>query len=48
MNLEKVITLAVMGGWDSDGTGATAGSIIGAMLGAKRCVEIVTNVKPWE
>lgn len=33
-DLEKVICLAVMGGWDSDCTGATAGSICGAMLGA--------------
>jgi len=31
----KVITLAVMGGWDTDCNGATAGSICGAMLGAK-------------
>lgn len=34
-DFEKVITLAVMGGWDSDCNGATAGSICGAMLGAK-------------
>lgn len=31
----KVITLAVMGGWDTDCNGATAGSICGAMLGAE-------------
>ncbi len=34
-DLEKVITLAVMGGWDSDCNGATAGSIAGAMIGAQ-------------
>ncbi len=33
---EKVITITVMGGLDSDCTGATAGSIAGAMLGAKK------------
>jgi ADP-ribosylglycohydrolase len=33
-DFEKVITTAVMGGWDSDCNGATAGSIIGAMRGA--------------
>jgi len=32
---EKVITIAVMGGWDSDCNGATAGSIHGAIHGAK-------------
>jgi ADP-ribosylglycohydrolase len=35
-NFEKVITLTVMGGVDTDCTGATAGSLIGAILGAKR------------
>lgn len=35
-NFEKTITLAVMGGWDTDCNGATAGSILGAMLGAKK------------
>lgn len=30
----KVVTLAVMGGWDTDCNGATAGSICGAMIGA--------------
>lgn len=35
-DLEKVITIAVMGGWDTDCNGATAGSICGAMIGAKR------------
>ncbi|HEY0072824.1 MAG TPA: ADP-ribosylglycohydrolase family protein, partial [Abditibacteriaceae bacterium] len=34
-DLEKVITFAVMGGWDSDCNGATAGSIAGAMIGAQ-------------
>lgn len=29
------ITLAVMGGWDTDCNGATVGSIVGAMTGAK-------------
>jgi ADP-ribosylglycohydrolase len=33
-DFEKVITLAVMGGWDTDCNGATAGSIFGAMFGA--------------
>lgn len=33
-DLDKVITIAVMGGWDTDCNGATAGSIAGAMLGA--------------
>ena len=32
----KTITLTVMGGLDTDCTGATAGSIIGAVLGEKR------------
>lgn len=35
-DLEKVITFAVMGGWDSDCNGATAGSIAGAMIGAQK------------
>jgi len=38
-DFEKVITYTVMGGWDSDSTAATAGSIAGAMLGAKRLEE---------
>jgi ADP-ribosylglycohydrolase len=33
-DFEKVITIAVMGGWDTDCNGATAGSVAGAMLGA--------------
>ena len=32
---EKTICYAVMGGWDTDCNGATAGSILGVMLGAK-------------
>jgi len=35
-DFEKVITYTVMGGFDSDSTAATAGSIAGAMLGANR------------
>jgi ADP-ribosylglycohydrolase len=35
-DFEKVITIAVMAGWDTDCNGATAGSICGAMLGAKK------------
>jgi len=35
-DFEKVITIAVMGGWDSDCNGATAGSIFGAMHGAEK------------
>jgi ADP-ribosylglycohydrolase len=35
-DFEKVITIAVMGGWDTDCNGATAGSIWGAMFGAGR------------
>jgi ADP-ribosylglycohydrolase len=35
-DFEKVITIAVMGGWDSDCNGATAGSIWGAMFGAEK------------
>ena len=34
MNLGKTICITVMGGWDTDCTGATAGSVLGAMLGA--------------
>lgn len=34
-DFEKVIGIAVMGGWDTDCNGATAGSIFGAMYGAK-------------
>jgi ADP-ribosylglycohydrolase len=35
-DFEKVITIAVMGGWDTDCNGATAGSIFGAMHGADK------------
>ncbi len=35
-DLGKTIGIAVMGGFDTDCNGATAGSIAGAMLGAKR------------
>jgi ADP-ribosylglycohydrolase len=38
-DFEKVITISVMGGWDTDCNGATAGSIAGAMLGAKALPE---------
>ncbi len=34
-DFEKVVTLAVMGGWDTDCNGASAGSIYGAMFGAE-------------
>jgi len=32
---EKAISIAVMGGWDTDCNGATAGSVMGTLLGAK-------------
>lgn len=35
-DFEKVITYTVMGGFDSDTTGATAGAVAGAMLGARQ------------
>jgi hypothetical protein len=35
-DFEKTLTIAVMGGWDSDCNGATVGSIWGAMHGAGR------------
>ena len=35
-DFEKTIGVAVMGGWDTDCNGATAGSIWGAMYGASR------------
>ncbi len=38
-NFEKTIALTVMGGVDTDCTGATAGSLLGALLGAKRLPE---------
>jgi len=33
-DFERTVTLAVMGGWDTDCNGATAGSVIGCMFGA--------------
>lgn len=38
-NFEKSICTSVMGGWDTDCTGATTGSIVGAILGAKALPE---------
>ena len=38
-DFEKTITFTVMGGVDTDCTGATAGSIMGAILGAKKLPE---------
>ena len=38
-DLGKSICLAVMGGWDTDCTGATVGSIVGAMRGASALPE---------
>ncbi len=35
-DFHRGITLAVMGGWDTDCNGATVGSIVGAIAGAKR------------
>lgn len=37
--LERSITIAVMGGWDTDCNGATVGSIVGAMKGASALPE---------
>ncbi len=34
-NFEKGVTAAVLGGWDADCNGATVGSVLGAMNGAK-------------
>ncbi len=34
-DLGKAISIAVMGGWDTDCNGATAGSVMGALLGAE-------------
>jgi len=34
-DFEKGITTAVLGGWDTDCNGATVGSVLGAVLGAK-------------
>jgi len=38
-DFSKTVSIAVMGGLDTDCNGATAGSVIGAMLGAKRIPE---------
>jgi ADP-ribosylglycohydrolase len=38
-DLEQSITVAVMGGWDTDCNGATVGSIVGAMKGARALPE---------
>ncbi len=38
-DFEKAITIAVMGGWDTDCNGATVGSIFGAMHGMKSIPE---------
>lgn len=35
-DFHRAITLAVMGGWDTDCNGATVGSIVGAICGASR------------
>jgi ADP-ribosylglycohydrolase len=41
---EKAITLAVHGGWDTDCNGATAGSVMGALLGAEKVPPKWTSV----
>lgn len=38
-NYEKAVTIAVMGGWDTDCNGATAGSVMGTVLGARALPE---------
>lgn len=35
-DFEKAVCNVVMGGWDTDSNGATAGSVLGTMLGARR------------
>jgi len=56
-DFEKTIVLAVRGGWDTDCTGATAGSLAGMMLGARALPEkwvgvfndrLVTAVRGYE
>ena len=41
----KTVSIAVMGGWDTDCNGATAGSVIGVLLGARKIPE--EWVKPF-
>ncbi|MFD0673558.1 ADP-ribosylglycohydrolase family protein [Cohnella sp. GCM10027633] len=38
-DFERSVTTAVLGGWDTDCNGATIGSIVGAMLGARALPE---------
>jgi len=38
-DFERAISIAVMGGWDTDCNGATTGSIMGALLGARALPE---------
>ncbi len=38
-DFEEAICATVMGGWDTDCTGATAGSVMGAVLGAEKLPE---------
>lgn len=38
-DFERIITYAVMGGWDTDSNGATVGSIIGTMFGRQAIPE---------
>ncbi|MDR1281153.1 MAG: ADP-ribosylglycohydrolase family protein [Opitutaceae bacterium] len=42
-DFHRGITLAVMGGWDTDCNGATVGSIVGAIAGAQRVPSHWTN-----
>jgi ADP-ribosylglycohydrolase len=42
-DFSKGVTLAVMGGWDTDCNGATVGSIVGAMTGGSRVPEFWTG-----
>jgi ADP-ribosylglycohydrolase len=44
LQYEKAITLAVHGGWDTDCNGATAGSVMGALLGAEQVPTKWTSV----
>jgi ADP-ribosylglycohydrolase len=40
LDFTRTIGIAVMGGWDTDCNGATAGSIVGAAIGASRIPEV--------